>query len=78
MRSWALGRSGIYFSKSQSGRPGWAIQFFDLMTGQVTELFRKDGLLRNPSLAVSPDEEWLLYSDEPRPTSEVMLVENFR
>ena len=29
-------------------------------------------------MEVSPDEEWLLYSDFPLPTSELMLEENFR
>jgi len=29
-------------------------------------------------LAVSPDEEWILYGERPAPTSELMLVENFR
>jgi hypothetical protein len=29
-------------------------------------------------LAVSPDEEWILYSEIPEGQSDLMLVENFR
>ena len=32
----------------------------------------------NAALAVSPDEEWILYGEIPSPTSELMLGENFR
>ena len=29
-------------------------------------------------LAVSPDEEWILFQKHPIPVSELMLMENFR
>ena len=58
----ALGRS----SSSTSSR------------GRVAELSRKNGPFHHYSLTVSPDEEWILYGEQPIPTRELMLVENFR
>ena len=77
---WALARSGIYFSKSRppDRRQQWTIQFLDLESGRVTDLARKDGPFNHYSLTVSPDEEWILYGEQPISTSELMLVENFR
>jgi hypothetical protein len=74
---WALGRSGIYFSSSQT-REAWVLQFLDLESGRITELFRRVGSSVHWGLAVSPDEEWILYGEQARPTSELMLMENFR
>ena len=51
---------------------------FDLESGRVTELFRKDGPFFHVTMAVSPDEEWILYGEAPAATSELMLMENFR
>jgi hypothetical protein len=79
---WALARSGIYFFRIPPGYgeqgQRWAIQYFDLDSRKVTELFRKEGPFDHWSLAVSSDEEWILYSERPVGTSELMLVENFR
>jgi Tol biopolymer transport system component len=77
---WALERSGIYFSSSRTrlGREAWVLQFLDLESGRITELFRRDGLSFHWGLAVSPDEEWILYGEQAKPTSELMLMENFR
>jgi Tol biopolymer transport system component len=77
---WAMARSGIYFSKSRppNRREQWTIRFLDLESGRVTDLSRKDGPFHHYSLTVSPDEEWILYGEQPIPTSELMLVENFR
>jgi Tol biopolymer transport system component len=77
---WDLARSGIYFSKSRppDRRQQWAIRFLDLESGRVTDLDRKEGPFHHYSLTVSPDEEWILYGEQPIPTRELMLVENFR
>ena len=56
----------------------YTIRFFAFESGEVTELFRKEGPFNHARLAVSPDEEWLLYGEAPADTSELMLVENFR
>jgi serine/threonine protein kinase/sugar lactone lactonase YvrE len=79
-QDWALARSGIYFLRIRppERREQWAIQFLDLESGRVTDLARKDGPFHHYSLTVSPDEEWILYGEQPIPTRELMLVENFR
>jgi hypothetical protein len=41
-------------------------------------LYAGDSPLVLTWLAVSPDEDWVLYGARPPSTSEIMLVENFR
>jgi dipeptidyl aminopeptidase/acylaminoacyl peptidase len=76
----ALSGSGIYYhTQTTQGRRGEsAIRYLDLPSGQVTEVFQETGPVGLAGLAVSPDEEWILYDRRPLPTSELMLVENFR
>jgi Tol biopolymer transport system component len=78
---WDLSPRGLYAARNQIVLPWrrWtsSIWFLDLETRQVTQLVQKEG----PAfqwLAVSPDDEWLLYSEQAAWTSELMLVENFR
>ena len=79
---WALSRGGIYFIGGRDHLPwrssDFTIQFFDLESGKATELFRDTKGQQHWWLAVSPDERWILYSEIPPWTSELMLVENFR
>ena len=44
----------------------------------MTKLFEEERDRIRPNLAVSPDEEWILYSKSPLPVSELMPMENFR
>jgi hypothetical protein len=37
-----------------------------------------EGPVRHQYLAVSPGEEWILFSERPSAQSELMLMENFR
>jgi Tol biopolymer transport system component/serine/threonine protein kinase len=78
--SWALSRSGLYYSTTRPrGRANeYTIQFLDFGSGRTTGVFRQVSVVRHSWLAVSPDEEWILYSDIPEWQSELMLVENFR
>ena len=78
--AWALSRSGIYYATDhgQGRRREYAIQFYDFESGEITDLYRKDGPFEHAWLAVSPDEAWVLYGEAPMGTSELMLVENFR
>ena len=55
-----------------------AIQFYDFDSGEITELYRKEGPFQHAWLAVSPDGAWVLYGEAPMVTSELMLVEDFR
>jgi eukaryotic-like serine/threonine-protein kinase len=77
---WALSQSGLYYSTNRLGARGneYAIRFLDFASGRTTELFRQIGSSSHYALAVSPDEEWLLYSESPEWQSVLMLVENFR
>jgi Tol biopolymer transport system component len=81
--SWALSESGIYYAtvrgRLMARDRNYTIQHLDLDSGQVTELYRKEGPFGlGQWLAVSPDEEWILHAESPPDTSELMLVENFR
>jgi hypothetical protein len=86
---WALSRSGLYYATEKvrvsegvdflywaRAPTEYTIRFLDFESGKVTELFRTDGLFTHYGLAVSPDEEWILYTEQPVAQAEVMLVEN--
>jgi len=77
---WTLSRSGLYYSTTRPRPRGseYTIQFFDFTSGRTTEVFRQVGSAGHACLAVSPDEEWILYAEIPETQSELMLVENFR
>jgi hypothetical protein len=88
---WTLSRRGLYYAIERARVfGGWddsrqarvpteyVIRFLDFDSGQVTELFRMDGPVRHRWLEVSPDEESILYGEQPVFRSEIMLVENFR
>ena len=79
--AWTLVEKGIYFmTAEQPARP--AIEFFSFSTGKVTEVVALTKPFRpwtNPEgLSVSPDGRWILYTQEDRSDTDIMLVENFR
>jgi hypothetical protein len=74
-------QQGIYFLTAEKvARP--AIEFFSFSTGRVTEVAALTKPFKpwtNPDgLSVSPDGRWILYTQEDRTDSDIMLVENFR
>jgi eukaryotic-like serine/threonine-protein kinase len=79
--NWALGARGLYYLTSED-RPGnkygYVIRYLDVDSRQVTPLFHREGRIEEMWLTVSPDETWILYSEAPWATSEIMLVESFR
>ncbi len=75
---WALSGSGIYFRSWDASNQRFTIHFFDFASGETTELFRKEGAFGYWWIAVSPDEEWILYGENPDWVAELILVENFR
>jgi Tol biopolymer transport system component len=88
---WALSRSGIYYATQQARvfagvddsfrarvPTDYTIRFLDSESGEVVELFREGGPFRHRWLAVSPDEEWILYGGQSLAQAELMLVEHFR
>jgi dipeptidyl aminopeptidase/acylaminoacyl peptidase len=75
MMSWALSDNGIYYVNYYLPKPGDAIEFFSFVTGKATRIAELgEGI---GSLAISPDQCWLLYS-QGESEADIMLVENFR
>ncbi|MHC4811371.1 MAG: hypothetical protein ACYTEV_13545, partial [Planctomycetota bacterium] len=78
---WTVAKTGIYFSTTErenSFRTTYAVQFFDFASGETTQILRRDGQYGHMFLAVSPDEEWILFAEDPIGRAELMLAENFR
>ena len=76
---WVLFDRGIYFIDSNT-TPHPTIEFFNFATRQTTQIATVEKELRlvAPSLAVSPDGQWILYAQVDSVESDIMLVENFR
>jgi Tol biopolymer transport system component len=74
--SWALSEDGIYYLSSQE-TVGSVIEFFSLATSKVTRIAELGKKGSFHTLAVSPDQRWLLYSRRDTEV-DIMLVENFR
>jgi Tol biopolymer transport system component len=72
----AVVEDGLYFAPSL--RSPYTIQFLDFDSRQTTEVFRADDTSFRGGIRISPDEEWILFSERPERRSELMLVENFR
>lgn len=86
---WDLAPTGIYYSskawvRSPAATPGYSesqeyrIHYMNLVTGEITEIFRDESPFEHLFLAVSPDEQWILFSRVRMTESDLMLVENFR
>ena len=76
---WALAKKGIYFVNTETG-PQPALQFLSFADKRVVHVAALD---KRPvpfvsGMAVSPDERWILYTQEDQRSSDIMLVENFR
>jgi Tol biopolymer transport system component len=80
--NWAVAPTGIYFAVQQDAFAStgvFEIRFLDFQSGEHTSLFRRTGPFFHFTLAVSPDEEWLLFAAAPgRRQAELVLIENFR
>ena len=79
---WTLAGGGIYFMIDRGlvrwRRQEFVVSYLDLASGEVTEVFRKEGAFTHAWLSVSPDEEWILYDESPAWPAELMLVDGFR
>jgi len=78
-RSWAVVEQGVYFVTAETkGRS--LIEFFSFATGQVTPVAAPEKpIFRNIwGMAVSPDGQWLLFTQIDQQSSDIMLIENFR
>jgi Tol biopolymer transport system component len=72
---WVPDQNGIYFTE-----PTGRISYHRFATRTTTPIvtIADDPRLHNPSLALSPDGRWLLYSQIDRSSADIVLVENFR
>lgn len=72
----ALVDKGIYFVPIQAGASGSSVQFLDLQTNKITRIanFERPA---GDGLALSPDGQWILYSQIDKSSAELRLVENF-
>jgi Tol biopolymer transport system component/DNA-binding winged helix-turn-helix (wHTH) protein len=74
---WNVTSRGIYWLNFQKTRV--TVEFLDSAGGSITEIY---ALPRKPPLfagmTVSPDDHWLLYSDEGDFGQNLRMVENFR
>jgi serine/threonine protein kinase/dipeptidyl aminopeptidase/acylaminoacyl peptidase len=79
-QGWAVSESGVYYStvRPRAGGQELTVRYLDLATGQVIDVYQGAGPFNHFGLAVSPDEEWILFGRNPFMTSELMLVENFQ
>ncbi|HKP10853.1 MAG TPA: DPP IV N-terminal domain-containing protein, partial [Blastocatellia bacterium] len=77
-RYWAVGTEGIYFV-AEAGRRQWAIKLFSFASGKVKHVVVLNAPPTEgpPGLAVSPGGRWILYTQNDRRVSDIVLVENF-
>jgi serine/threonine protein kinase/Tol biopolymer transport system component len=79
-RWWTVAKSGIYYANTTNRAliEDYRILHKDAQTGNTREVVRSTGPYSHASLAVSPDEKWLIFARAPHNSAELMLVENFR
>jgi len=74
---WALCSEGLcFYRQAAAGAP--VIRLYSFATGRLTDIAELPKARGYQHLAVSPDGEWILYSQLDRVDSDLMLVENFR
>jgi dipeptidyl aminopeptidase/acylaminoacyl peptidase len=71
----ALAEDGIYFIPKPDSKSGYSIQFLNTTNRKI----RSIASLENEPLypTISPDRRWILYAQDERDLSNLMLVENF-
>jgi Tol biopolymer transport system component len=74
--NWSLAGRALYYSIPELR--SLAVVRLDLESGRASPFLQLETSGTALGLAVSPDEEWVLYANTIRQTSELMLVENFR
>ena len=75
---WALVEGGIYFVDTDI-RPQPALKFLLFSRNQVEHVAALDRwpVRLEPGIGVSPDGNWILYTQEDQRTGDIILVENF-
>jgi Tol biopolymer transport system component len=78
---WALSAPSLVFATTEERAresEAYTVHSLDLESGEVTELFRREGPFHHETLAVSPDGEWVLFGENRLGDDELTLVEGFR
>ena len=75
---WSLSREGMFYLARRPRRvgEGLAIGYLQFSTGRVTEIYQMESPSLHGWLAVSPDDQWILYGEVPRWEVDLMLAEN--
>jgi Tol biopolymer transport system component len=79
MHDWELSRSGIYLLRRQLNR----LEFYPFGSRRPSRTIQlpagtRLGPPESRSLAISPDEQWILYTQIDRDDADLMLIENLR
>ena len=79
VRSWVLGKEGIYFA-AEANPHGTCIKYFSFSTRAVTQVaaLERTPVSSYPALAISPAGSRLLCALREPDRVDTMLVENFR
>jgi Tol biopolymer transport system component len=76
--AWAVVDDGIYFINNRV-KGQYAVEFFNFATRQVTRIAAMENVNEFGSgLAISPDRQRILYTQQESLAGDIMLVENFR
>ena len=77
--SWEVGRQGLYLVNPEA-KPHPAIELFNLATRRMTRIANLDRppMQMQPALSVSRDERSILYGQQDKSGSDIVMVEGFR
>ena len=79
--NWKVAKEGIYFLTygPNGAREDWSIELLSPETGKVTRILSQtSSASHEEGLAISPDGQWILFSEYPPLEQHILLVENFR
>jgi hypothetical protein len=64
----------MYFLASET--PPWTIKYRSFSNGHISHVatFERSPAFQTPSLSVSPDEQWLLYSQLDQSGQDIMMI----
>lgn len=75
-RYFFISRTGIYFLASEN--PPWTVHFYNFAMRQISTVatIQRTPEFRTPSMSVSPDEHWLLYTQLDQAGEDLMALKN--